>query len=134
MTTLIVLCGIPGSGKTTMSKQLAKDYNAIHCSFDELNLARRQDLFPHITQSLEANHSVIADAPHTDKKIRMKLLQTTDHLDCKRILIFMNTPFEECVRRNASRQNPLPFFILQSFYQTMQPPTLDEGWDEIITI
>lgn len=132
MLNLIVLCGIPGSGKTTISKQLAQNCNMIHHSFDELNLARRQDLFPYIKQSLENNYNVVADAPHTDKKTRIQLLQAVSHINCKRILIFVNTPFEECVRRNALRKNPLPFFILQSFYRTMQIPTLDEGWDEIL--
>ena len=44
----------------------------------------------------------------------------------------MNTPFEECVRRNALRKNPLPFSILQSFNRELEHPTLDEGWDEIL--
>lgn len=132
MLNLIVLCGIPGSGKTTISRQLTQDYNAVRHSFDELNLAKRRDLFPYIVQSLEANCNVVADAPHTDKKTRIELLRAISHIDCKRTLIFMNTSFEECVRRNALRQNSLPFFILQSFYQTLQIPTQDEGWDEII--
>lgn len=131
MLNLIVLCGIPGSGKTTISKQLTQDYNAVRHSFDELNLAKRRDLFPYIVRSLEANCNVVVDAPHTDKKTRIELLRAISHIDCKRTIIFMNTPFEECVRRNALRHNPLPFFILQSFYQTLQIPTQDEGWDDI---
>lgn len=129
---LIVLCGIPGSGKTTLSKQLVEDYNAVRHSFDELRLSKRRDLFPYIKHSLENNKNVVADAPHTDKKTRLELLESIKDIDCKRTLVFMDTPFEECVRRNAQRPRPLPYMILQSFNRSLERPTLDEGWDEII--
>ena len=132
MVYFITLCGIPGSGKSTISKQLMNDYDAIIHSFDELKLIRRKDLFPYLEQSLRDGCNVIADAPHTNKKTRIELLESIKHIDCKRIIVFMNTPFEECVRRNALRKNPLPFSILQSFNRKLEPPTLDEGWDEIL--
>ena len=44
----------------------------------------------------------------------------------------MNTPLEECICRNAQRPNPLPHFIVNSFYKKFEEPTLDEGWDEIL--
>jgi tRNA uridine 5-carbamoylmethylation protein Kti12 len=132
MIQLIVLCGIPGSGKSTISKQLAEEHNATCHSFDELRLLRRSDFIPYIKDSLESNNNVVADAPHTDKKTRLELLNAIKHVDCKRILVFMNTPFDECVRRNAQRKNPLPFFILKSFEKELEIPTLDEGWDEIL--
>ena len=129
---LIVLCGIPGSGKTTLSKQIENEYGMTRRSFDELKIFHKRDFIPYIVDSLEKNEDVVADAPHTDLKTRLELLKSIEHIDCEKILIFLNLSFEECVHRNAQRHQPLPYFVVKSFYDRLEEPTLDEGWDEII--
>ena len=59
------------------------------------------------------------------KESRLKLLS---YAKGKKICIWINTPYEECVRRNTRGRN------MQMFKRTFQPPTYDEGWDEIIKI
>lgn len=36
MSTLIIMCGISGSGKSTKAKELAREYNAMIVSTDEI--------------------------------------------------------------------------------------------------
>ena len=44
----------------------------------------------------------------------------------------MTTPFEECISRNAQRQeHRLPNFVIYHLNQEYQPPSLEEGWDDI---
>ena len=88
MVYFIALCGIPGSGKSTISKQLMNDYDAIIHSFDELKLIRRKDLFPYLEQSLRDGCNVIADAPHIDKKQELNFLSQLSMLIVN-VLLFL---------------------------------------------
>lgn len=131
MLSLITLCGPPGSGKTTLSNKIAKEYGLIRYSFDELNCMYYDDLVQPALKTLEDGHSVVLDALYDRVKSRKKLLEDTSHINCKKILIVMITPLDECIRRNANRPNPLESFIVEIVHKSFEPPTLDEGWDEI---
>lgn len=134
MQALYVMCGIPGSGKSTLSKQVAEDNGLTRFSFDELGChTTRQFLCPVIT-ALQNGKSVIMDSTHLRKNERKIILQTVVDIPCHKICIYMNTPFDECLRRNAIREARLPDMMIRSMYISIQKPTLDEGWDEIITI
>lgn len=132
MTNLIIFCGSPASGKTTLSKQITEEQNAIRLSFDEMHLFQHKELIPYIVETLQNNQNVVADAVFSRLSHRKLILDATKSINCRRILIYMNTPLEECVRRNAQRPNPLPEFMVRDIYHTFEPPTLDEGWDEIL--
>lgn len=131
---LITLCGSPASGKTTLSKKLAEAYNLIRYSFDERNCIYYKDLIQPVLESLNKGQHVIIDALHNRKSLRKLLLETIIDFNCKKILIYIDIPLEECIRRNAERLNPLPTFIVEDIYNSFEPPALDEGWDEIIYI
>lgn len=131
---LIICCGIPASGKTTLSNKIAEQYNAVRYSFDEMCCIKHTDLFPHIFKSLENGNDVVVDSVYAFKKIRMNLLEFVQHFDCKKIIIYMTTPLDECIKRNIQRPHPLPQYIIEESYRHFQLPTLDEGWDEIIYI
>lgn len=132
MINLIVFCGAPGSGKTTESKKMAELYNADRYSLDEMKMYYLKDLIPFVKESLERGNNVVVDSLYTRTFMRLDLLNALKDIDCKKTLIFMNTPLEECIHRNAKRENPLPYTVVEGAYKTMQTPTSDEGWDEII--
>lgn len=132
MTSLIILCGASGSGKSTLSKKLAEEQNLTRLSMDELKFFLHSDLLPLVTESLESNKDIIVDALYTKLKWRKAILEATEKFDCKRTLIYVTTPLDECIRRNAGRENSLPDFVIEDIYNSIEPPTLDEGWDEIL--
>ncbi len=134
MFNLIILCGIPGSGKSTISKKISKKYNAIRLSFDEMNCFKYCQIIKPALEKLKKGNNVIIDALFDRKKYRNELLISIKDIKCKKTLIFMNTPLEECIRRNEQREgdSKLPIFIIEDIYNSFEPPTLDEGWDEII--
>ncbi len=129
---LIVFCGIPASGKTTLSKQIAKEHNAIRYSFDKMRCLQHKELIPYIKQSLKDGNNTVVDSTYTLKRARTDLLDAIKDIDCKRTLIFMNTPLDECIHRNTQRKHPVPQHLVEVISSSMQPPSIDEGWDEIL--
>ena len=134
MHNLFVMCGSAGAGKTTMSKILEHKHNAVRYSFDEMHCIRHRELIPYIIDSLKTGKNVVVDALYDKAKFRQELLQATNQLGCKRILVYVNTELAECINRNLNRETQLPVFIIESIYHTFEPPNLDEGWDEIIEV
>lgn len=137
---LIVLCGLPASGKTTLSTKLALEHDAKLYHYDEFKKGCKpqeskqthQRLYKLITQDLLSGHDVVLDDLHTRLEWRQDLLSALQDIPCKKILIVMTTPLEECVRRNAQRQEGrLPDFVIYHLNQRYQPPSLEEGWDDI---
>lgn len=134
MRTLYVMCGIPGSGKSTLSKQIANKHNAVRLSLDEMGYVRQFKLIPHLVEVLERGESVVADSLYTKLQWRTELLDAVKGIECKRVLICMNTPLDVCIQRNRGREKPLPDFVVEHQFEQFEKPTLDEGWDEIITV
>lgn len=134
MITLYVFCGAPGSGKSTLSKQLAEEHDAERISFDERHYARHKEMIPPIVEALANGKSVVADSLFVYAKERKLILDAVKGIPCRKVLVRMSTPLEECLRRNANRQNRLPDFVVETFYESLEQPTPDEGWDEIIII
>ena len=53
MQTLYVMCGIPASGKSTLSKKLANELNIVRFSLDEMGYIRQHKLIPHVVDALK---------------------------------------------------------------------------------
>lgn len=140
---IYVLCGLPGSGKTTYSKQLAKRTNSKLYSFDEYsgscNLTTskqiKQQMHQDVYDALVRGYDVVLDDLHTQKKWRLDVLSIVNNVLCKKVLVVSSTSLEECLIRNIQRERGvLPDFVIKKLNQKYETPTLDEGWDEIIYI
>lgn len=131
MRLLLVFCGSPGSGKTTLSRKIAEEQTAIRFSFDEMRCFQHKELLPHVIKALRSGKNVVVDALFTREVWRKTILETTSDIECRKILIYMDTPLEECIRRNAQRPYPLPSEFIENIYKSIEPPTISEGWDEI---
>lgn len=136
----ICLCGIPGSGKSTIGKQLALSAGASFCECDEFFKNHKNEktgviikLFhSRLTELLLSGNRVVCDGMYTSKASRVELLNGIEGVACKRCLIVMATPLEECLRRNANRERHIPACVIKDIYKKLEPPSIDEGWDEII--
>lgn len=136
-----LVAGIPGSGKSTLSQKLAKEKNAVICSFDNLPGAGTKAVMDgsvtklwlqNIRFNLEQGNIVIGDNLNLTKESRKKVLDFISDIDCKKILYIKSVPLETCLARNSSRENRLPDFVLKQASRMYEEPSFDEGWDEIL--
>ena len=135
--TIYVTCGLPGSGKTTLSIKMSKKYNLNRYSWDELKgIMRLQEIYDNIIYDINHNTDVILDYIFLTTDARLRLLDKIKELDCKKILLVLNTPLEECLirNRNSDRDHHLADGHIKLLNKRYQPPSLDEGWDDIIYI
>lgn len=143
MSRLIVMVGLQCSGKSTEAERLAKEYNAIIISSDQLrkenpdwnNETVFKTLYARMNNLLALNRDVILDATNITIKSRRQIflnLKTKCWIDC----YIMNTPYNECLRRLKIRNtNPdshyVPEDILEKYHKSFEIPFYEEGWDKI---
>lgn len=134
MIKLIVFSGVPGSGKTTLSKRLSEENNYVRISMDEGNYARHDDMIDDIVRHLKDGRSVVVDSLYDCEQHRTNLLDSLHFIDCDCICVVMNTPLEECIRRNNTRKNPLPSGLIQCISEHYENPSFGEGWNNIVNV
>ena len=123
---LTLICGIPNSGKTTYSKI----YNSVIHLDDYFRIGQPNRNY------CEAVSSVVGDVCIEGvfglKDMRTDIITACGHHD-RKVCIWLDTPIEECIRRELEyRQRPLG--VVDTHHKMFQPPTYEEGWDEIIII
>ena len=149
MAKLIMLIGIPGSGKTTYSKELSEKYDAKVISSDRVRQTiigiKENDVFPTVyklcVEELKADRNVILDATHITPKVRKRSFDALDEygVPYEKVAYYFTTPVEVCVERVEKRnQDPnelfLPLEVIYSYGKNIVEPSESEGFVEIYTI
>ena len=149
MAKLIMLIGIPGSGKTTYSKELTIKYNAKVISSDKVRQTftgiDEKDVFPTVyklcIEELKNGKNVILDATHITPKVRKRSFDALDEYNVayEKVAIYIQTSIEECARRVEKRnQDPselfLPVEVVYSYGKNIIAPSKEEGFNEIFII
>ena len=137
---LLVISGIPGSGKTTLATKLSERYNAYICSYENLTNANtvestygnvQQLWIQEIRAALQSGKSVICDRLNLTTADRNELLASVADIPCEKVLYMQIVPLEICLQRNRERLARLPDFVVEQAAQKLEVPTDSEGWDEI---
>lgn len=149
MAKLIMLIGIQGSGKTTYSKELSKEYNAEVVSTDKVRQTYpgivESEVFPTVyklcAEKLKEGNNVILDATHITPKVRKRTFDALDQyeVEYKKIAFYLDTPVEECIKRvDIRNKNPeelfIPLEVIESYGKNLIAPTKEEGFSEIYII
>ena len=147
MAKLIILCGLPGSGKSSYAKAI-KDYDdedntIIHSSdairgelfgdpsFQGDNSKVFELLHKRVRADLQAGRTVIYDATNITRKARRGVVNLAhpinDTVECH---IIWTDPIE-CRRRDSLRGRKVGSEVIEKMLRRWQSPFIDEGFDSI---
>ena len=115
---LTLICGLHNAGKTTYSQRFDR---VVH--LDELGT---YDAVYDAVGGIRGDVAVEGLFPRS--RHRRKLLEAYDG---RARCIWLDTPLDECIRREARNR---PLFAIRHCAGIFEPPTYDEGWDEIVRI
>lgn len=141
---MVMMVGLVGSGKSCHADKLAKEINATVFSSDKLReemfgdvneQSKNGDLFQElhrrIKDCLKSGKNAIYDATNISSKRRKSFLQELNKIDCEKRCIVMATPYEQCLKNNASRDRMVPEDVIDRMYRSWNTPYWFEGWDNI---
>jgi predicted kinase/predicted HD phosphohydrolase len=138
------MVGLPASGKSYQADIISKANNANIHSSDKIREELTSDincqdvnkevfelLHKRIKADLYAGKNTIYDATNIDYKKRMAFLDEIKDIDCKKICLFMATPYKDCLYQNANRERNIPEYVIKKMYLNFFVPQYYEGWDKI---
>jgi len=141
------LVGLPGSGKSTLAEEMEGYLSRVTHSSDAIreelfNGKRRQDkneevfalLHKRIIDDLKLGKNVCMDATNLSRKNRKKILDliSKNEIECGKMAIIMNVPFERCLLNNMNRKNIVPPSVMYKMLCSFDVPMKYEGWDAIV--
>lgn len=140
---LIVLCGLPASGKSTYSKWLTE--SGVFCAVSTDGI--RGELYGNeniqgdgktvfgiaharIEDLGKDGNNVVFDATNTNAKRRKEFVKKMRPYFDIIILKWFNTPINVCLERNAQRERQVPEEVIRRMaYNFFNKPTIEEGFD-----
>ena len=142
MTKVYVMCGLPGSGKTTIARQIAADLDAVVISSDSIREELYGDesvqgnpsvvfdtLYSRAHAAIDDNLSVILDATNVKKRDRARVFK--EFPDNEIAAFVINTPVEVCKQRNGERERVVPEYVIDRMAKNFELPTREEGFVKI---
>lgn len=148
MPELFIMCGIPGSGKSTWAKKHLGKYDK-YISRDDVRFSiisnkdeyfsKENEVFEEfcrqINKNLRSGYNVFADATHTTRSGRKKLMdKIIDGVETSAIVI--DTPLAIAVERNSKRtgRKLVPTSAINNMYHHFEFPTHREGFKTIYRV
>ena len=117
---MVLICGLPNAGKTTYSSRYS---NVLH--YDDISRyrqAERIEIYRRTdAECIEGIYNTVAGRKRILDNVRAE----------RKVCIWIDTPPEVCIARETRGRGE---HIVLSHAKMFEPPTLDEGWDEIIII
>lgn len=147
MANLYLMCGIPGSGKSTFLKNHILDKSSEIISRDEIRFSLLKDnddyfskekevtsiFWEKINKALSENKTVFADQTSLTSKSRKWFIQHV-HGYTHIYLIWIDTDLVTCLNRNENRKNTrayVPRGQIRRMFRQFIKPSLSEGFDDI---
>ena len=139
---IVITVGLPGSGKSTYLER--GGFNAI--SSDEIRRLIADDagdqtiharVFATIRYLIRQRLSVgrpvtYVDATHLTRWERKPYVQLARRHDCEIEALFFDVPVEVCIARNSVRERVVPEEAILKMAKVMEPPAIEEGFDQVI--
>ena len=147
MNVLIVMCGLPGSGKSTYANYLTESGHFECVSTDQIrkrfygneNIQGNgkevfDTAFLHLQTYGLSKKNCVFDATNITPRARRRVVQECrpyyDLIICK----YIDTPLDVCLHRNSQRERVVPKEVILRMYKNFTLPSREEGFDYIETV
>lgn len=156
MKNLYILCGIPGSGKSTWVQKQLEQRPGVWCSRDKVRFgiitdndayfSKEDEVFTKWVGEIQAAlddvdgpDDVYADATHVNEVSRNKILNRLNVANANLKAVNFIVPLEVCQSRNLERsgRSVVPAAVIEDMYRTFIPASATEKngrFKEIITV
>jgi len=149
---LVVLVGIPGSGKTTYARRLISRCRAmrlvspdiirerLHPGYEQ-GLAEHRHInhrrvfaiaFREVDDALSAGDDVLFDATSLTVAPRRRLLRLAAWHDAIPVAHYFSIALATALARNARRRRRVPAWVIARMHAVLQPPTRGEGFARVV--
>jgi len=148
---LVLVAGVQGSGKTTLTTDLFRD--RVRVNLDEIRFFYKrmttghewrnddwrpavEPLFRKIEEdvlrfNLQAGQRTVVDNTNISKRSRAHYLSIAKSLGKTVGLIYLDLPLDTCLTRNRGRRVIVPEPVISEFFQMRELPDADEGFDRL---
>lgn len=145
----IIGIGLPGCGKTTLLRPLAKKEGLAYINADDIRKELTGDARNHSKEPVvwRIAHSrirdglksagVVIDATHSKRKDRARMVSFCRENGAQHIIgYWVKASLKTCMQRNEARHRVVRTEAVNKMYQRLETnsPSIEEGFDEVIEV
>ncbi len=123
---MVVITGVPGSGKSTLVKKRFPTYTRIN--LDILKSRIREET--EILRAFEKGENVVVDNTNTTAKSRKRYLEIARSFGVPVRSIYVKCHLELALERNTTRKGKeqVPAFVVKLYFRKIEQPKIEEGF------
>ena len=138
---LTMICGVPGSGKSTYVEKARKKDTVVICpdrirkelTGAEEDQSKNKEVFElaykRLRKALLSDTDVIFDATNLTKRARKSILDIAKGHNCE--AVYFVVPLKTCLERNSKRERHVPEDVIRGMYKKYTYPKKEEGFSSV---
>ena len=127
--TMVILMGLQGSGKSTFFAREFADKGFEHISLDILKTRRKEAEV--LQDCIDNNKDCVIDNTNPTKADRSRYIVPGKHCDFRVVGYFLQSKLGDCLERNERRERKVPKKGILATFNKIETPSLQEGFDEL---